>query len=144
MANVKAPRAPLSPELQAAALWTYVQAKLPRFSSQTALAVVNNLEPLPGEDLKHLAKRLKPLLERQGIRIKHTACLEAAARMLGAANWHESEYTGPEPTLELTVLAGSGNGVDQYLGKVETFASWREAVPRMAHWCDLRYAQSPV
>lgn len=144
MANVKAPRAPLSPELQAAALWTYVQAKLPRFSSQTALAVVNDLEPLPGEDLKHLAKRLKPLLERQGIRIKHTACLEAAARMLGAANWHESEYTGPEPTLELTVLADSGNGVDQYLGKVETFATWREAVPRMAHWCDLRYAQSPV
>ncbi|MCU4120051.1 hypothetical protein [Variovorax sp. N23] len=144
MANVKAPRTPLSPELQAAALWTYVQAKLPRFSCQTALAVVNDLGPLPGEDLKHLAKRLKPLLERQSIRIKYTACLEAAARMLGATSWHESEYSGSEPTLQLTVLVGSSVGMDQFMGKVEAFATWREVMPRMAHWCDLRQAQAPV
>lgn len=144
MATIEAPSAPLSPELQAAALWTYVQLKLPRFSSQTALAVVHDLAPLPDEDLKRLAKRLRPLLERQGIHIKHTACLEVAARMLGAASWHESDYEGPEPTLELTVLAGSGNGKDQFLGKVEAFATWRDAAPRMAHWCDLRHTQAPT
>ena len=63
MAANAAPTAhPASPQdLQAiaAALWTFVHLKVPRFTSEAALQVVENLEHEPDDDPKALAKRLR-------------------------------------------------------------------------------------
>jgi hypothetical protein len=77
-----------SPTQQAAALHAYLQVKLPRLSRQLADTVIQELSPSPRELIKALARRLKPMLARLGVRIKHAAALEAAARIQGHANWH--------------------------------------------------------
>ena len=63
MAATAAPTAqPASPQnLQttATALWTFVHLKVPRFTSEAALKVVEDLQPRPDEDPKALAKRLR-------------------------------------------------------------------------------------
>lgn len=41
---------PITPEAQAAALWTFVQAKAPRFTLDAARDVINRLDLRPGED----------------------------------------------------------------------------------------------
>ena len=77
---------PTSPEdLQAtaAALWTFVHLKVPRFTSDAALKVVEGLRPRPDEDPKALAKRLRKALSEAGVSLKHTAALDAASRILG-------------------------------------------------------------
>lgn len=138
MAIPTAPGAPLSPEIQAAALWTYVQVRTPRFTSAQALTVVRELQPQPEEDLKHLAKRLRQLLERHAVRAKHAACLEAAARIQGYPSWHEAERSALEPQLRMVVLSGSGNGTDMFTAREEAFGRWQDLAPRMVHWCDVR------
>lgn len=134
MAIPTAPDAPLTPEVQAAALWTYIQVRTPRFTSAHALAVIGELQPQPGELLKHLAKRLRPLLERRGVRAKHAACLEAAARLQGHPSWHEAEHPSAAPHLRTVVLSGDGNGT----AREEAFSRWQDLAPSMAHWCDER------
>lgn len=77
-----------SPTQQALALHSYLQVKLPRVSQQLATSVIQELTPSRDEPIKGLAKRLRPLLASLGVRIKHAAALEAAARIQGHASWH--------------------------------------------------------
>lgn len=59
---------PPSQHLQAtaAALWTFVHLKVPRFTSEIALKIVKDLQPQPDEDPKALAKRLRKALSDAG------------------------------------------------------------------------------
>jgi len=133
-----APGAPRTPALQAAALWTYFQGRAPRFTVANALAVVRELQPQPAEDLKHLAKRLRPLLTSAGLRAKHAACLEAAARIQGHSSWHEAEYGSRAPRLRMVVLSGDGSDGDMFAAD-EVFTTWQDLAPRMVHWCEARH-----
>ena len=74
----------LSVEGQAAALWTYVHLKVPRFTSERALEVIRQLSPAPDEEPKALAKRLRKELQDCGVALKHTHALHAASRLLVA------------------------------------------------------------
>lgn len=142
LAILTAPGAPLTPELQAAALWTYIEVRAPRFTSADALAVVRELQPQPAEDLKHLAKRLRPVLVGAGVRAKHAACLEAAARIQGHAGWHEAEHASQAPRLRMVVLCGRGSEADVLAAGEEVFTTWQDLAPRMAHWCNERHRAS--
>ncbi len=90
---------PLSEEEQAAALWVFVQLKIPRFTSDSALEIVRHLAPHMDESAKSLAKRLRKELAARGVTIKHTAALNAAARLLGHESWHS--IPAPSPKLKL-------------------------------------------
>lgn len=92
----------LSEEEQAAALWVFVHLKIPRFTSDSALEVVRHLAPHMDETPKSLAKRLRKELAARGVNLKHTAVLNAAARLLGHESWHS--IPAPSPTLKLLVL----------------------------------------
>ncbi len=110
----------------AASLWTFVHLKVPRFTSEVALDVVKRLRPRPGDDPKVLAKRLRALLSEGGVSLKHTAALDAAARMLGHASWHACDRVAPKVTLKLTGMAQAPE---------EFFADWRAIAPRLCEWC---------
>lgn len=79
---------PVDDKSRAAALWTFVHLKTPRFASADALDVVRELSPRPGEDVKALAKRLRAALARRGVFLKHTHALEAGSKLAGYKGWH--------------------------------------------------------
>lgn len=121
---------PTSPEdLQAtaAALWTFVHLKVPRFTSDAALKVVEGLQPRPDETPKVLAKRLRTALSEAGVSLKHTAALDAASRILGHSSWHALNREPTVPKLKLTVVAQAPE---------EQFSSWHELAPRLAEWLE--------
>jgi hypothetical protein len=117
----------LSEQSQAAALWTYVHLKLPRFNSATALDVVRRLSPSVGEDPKGLAKRLRRELIARGVALKHTAALEAAARLLGHETWHSANREARPARLQLTTLDDAGE---------QRFEDWRSLVPGLLASCE--------
>lgn len=139
MAATAAPTAqPTSPQdLQAtaAALWTFVHLKVPRFTSYAALKVVEGLQPRPDEDPKVLAKRLRKALSDAGVSLKHTAALDAASRILGHSSWHVRNREPVVPKLKLTVVAQAPE---------EQFSSWQELAPRLAEWLEAWHQVKPT
>ncbi|MCL6091354.1 MAG: glyoxalase superfamily protein [Actinobacteria bacterium] len=131
MAATAAPTAqPASPQnLQttATALWTFVHLKVPRFTSEAALKVVEDLQPRPDEDPKALAKRLRKALSDAGVSLKHTAALDAASRILGHSSWHACNREPNAPKLKLTVVVKAPE---------EQFSSWHELASRLAEWLE--------
>ena len=117
-----------SEQFQAAALWTFVHLKTPRFTSTVALEVIRQLKPIAGENPKQLAKRLRVALSAQGVALKHVHALDAAARLLGHADWHAVNRTQPTATLKLTPIMAEA--------PEETVADWRQLAPRLCDWCD--------
>ena len=118
---------PQSAEVQAAALWTFVHLRTPRFASADALQVVRELAPVAGEDVKTLAKRLKAALAAKGIFLKHTHTLDAAARLLGHKSWHAGGSQTMLKSLELRC---------QFPGFDGALASWEEAVKMFGDYCE--------
>lgn len=139
MATTAAPTAhPASPQdLQAtaAALWTYVHLKVPRFTSEAALKVVEGLQPQPDEDPKLLAKRLRKALSDTGVALKHTAALDAASRILGRSSWHALNREPLTPKLKLTMVVKAPE---------EEFSSWHELAPRLAEWLEAWHQVKPT
>ena len=139
MAAAAAPLAqPTSPQdLQAtaAALWTFVHLKIPRFTSAVALKVVEDLQPKPDEDPKALAKRLRKALGNAGVTLKHTAALDAASRILGHSSWHACNREPAVPKLKLTIAVNAPE---------EQFSSWHELAPRLAEWLEAWHQVKPT
>lgn len=77
-----------SPSQQASALHKFLAVSMPRMSQRLAETLIQELAPSRYEQVKSLAKRIKPAAARLGLRIKHASALEAAARIQGHANWH--------------------------------------------------------
>lgn len=131
MAAAAAPLAqPTSPQdlqVTAAALWTFVHLKVPSFTSEAALQVVEGLQPKPDEDPKALAKRLRKALSGAGISLKHTAALDAASRILGYSSWHARNREPAVPKLKLTIVVEAPE---------EQFSNWHELAPRLAEWLE--------
>lgn len=96
---------PLDDESRAAALWTFVHLKTPRFASADALDVVRELAPRPREDVKALAKRLRAALARRGVFLKHTHALEAASKLAGYKGWHVGASEAAKKPLALVFHA---------------------------------------
>ncbi|MCU4120052.1 glyoxalase superfamily protein [Variovorax sp. N23] len=94
-------------ESRAMALWTFVQVKIPRFTSADALMVVRNLELQPGADVKALAKRLRAALQTQGVPLKHTHALQLAAQLAGFKSWHEGGSASTKRPLSLRLQTAS-------------------------------------
>ena len=133
-AGVPAPDS-LSAEGQAAALWTYVHLKVPRFTSERALQVVRQLSPAPDEEPKALAKRLRKELQGCGVALKHTHALHAASRLLGYNSWHANE-AAKSPKLKFATIEP----------KVaeQVFSTWAELVVVLKTWCDGLLARSQI
>lgn len=118
---------PLNDEARAAALWTFVHLKTPRFASSDALQVVRELAPQPGEDVKSLAKRLRALLAKEGVALKHTHALDAASRLLGLASWHAGGQQSVTKPLELRCHFPGFDG---------PLSSWTEAMKMFQDYCE--------
>ncbi|UYO93134.1 hypothetical protein [Pollutimonas sp. M17] len=129
--------APLTDEARAGALWTFLQARAPRFTFDQALELVRSLHVDPREDHKTLAKRLRKELQERRIALKHVNALHAAARLNGHASWH----TDDEPTvarLRFEVF-DSGTQIQQF-----EFASWSELAVALRAWADKLYTRGEL
>lgn len=89
----------LSPEAQAATLWTFIQAKASRFTSADALAVVAALGDITQLELKDLARRLQAALAERRLPLKYTNALKVAAQMYGHDSYHASASAVAQPAL---------------------------------------------
>jgi hypothetical protein len=132
---------PLTPEAQAAALWTFVQLKAPRFTFDTALDVVKNLDLRPGEDPKSLAKRLRKALQGRGIAFKHVNALHAASRLSGYSSWHTNEEAGA-PRLRFAIFDGAA--IDPANVHAADFSSWSELATELRAWADRLLARGQL
>ncbi|MCX9158538.1 hypothetical protein OPU71_20640 [Niveibacterium sp. 24ML] len=74
---------PVTDEVRAGTLWTFIHAQASRFTFDEALEVVCALRIDQHEDHKTLAKRLRIGLQTRGIALKHVNALHAAAQLLG-------------------------------------------------------------
>lgn len=124
---------PLPEPLQAAALWTFVQLKVPRFTSEAALEVVRNLAIAPSEDIKSLATRLQREMTTHGVAMKRTAALEAAARLLGHRDWHTANREFPRLALNLNVFGFPND---------RQYSSWKELAPVVLEYAKAWLQQS--
>ncbi|WP_235513319.1 glyoxalase superfamily protein [Burkholderia pseudomallei] len=122
-------------QVTAAALWTFVHLKVPNFTSEAALQVVESLQPKPDEDPKALAKRLRKALSGAGISLKHSAALDAASRILGYSSWHARNREPAVPKLKLTMVVEAPE---------EQFSSWHELAPRLAEWLEAWHQVKPT
>jgi hypothetical protein len=119
----------LSASDQAAALWTFVHLKIPRFTTAAALNVVEALAPAPDEEPKLLARRLRKELERFGVALKHVNAIEAAVRLQGQRSWHGAERVPPRAGLKVF-------GVLEQAEKSAEFGSWVNAAKTLADWAE--------
>lgn len=123
---------PLSPEAQAAALWTFIEAKTPRFTFSDALSVIHELQPRAGEDPKLLAKRLRKALQARRIALKHTHALHAASHVQGHDSWH-TNTEADAARLQFTSMETVGT--DLPLRVVEC-SSWAALASELCAWAD--------
>ena len=117
---------PLSPEDQAAALWTFVHLKTPRFPYDAALEVIKRLAPRPDEPPKALANRVRKELAAKGVSVKHDAALQVAARLLGFESWYAAKESSAR--LKLTTVGPTGGE--------QLVESWQELGAKLCAACD--------
>ncbi|WP_428003676.1 hypothetical protein [Acidovorax sp.] len=122
----------LSPEAQAAALWTFVQLKTPRFSTSDSLSVIQELGDLSQLDRAALARRLKQALAARGMSMKHTNALQAAARLLGDTSYHRPDKVrSTSPLLQLVASSRILNRpVFSWKEGIQCFCDYAEATKR--------------
>lgn len=118
---------PSSAEAQAAALWTFIHLRTPRFASADALEVVKELAAIPNDDVKTIAKKLKTAMAVKGFSLKHTHALDAAARLLGHDSWHSG---GSQSITKPLQLRSHFQGFDGPL------ATWGEAMQMFGDYCE--------
>ncbi len=123
------PLSPFTPEAQAAALWTFVHLRTPRFTSNAALQVVETLSASADDDTKSLAKRLRKELLRHGVAMKHVNAIEAAVRLQGHESWHGKR--AGETAFELKAY-----GILETKEKQAYFNSWKSAGTTLADWAE--------
>lgn len=131
---------PVTPEAQAAALWTFIEAKTPRFSYDDALGVIRELQPRPGEDPKTLAKRLRKALQARRISLKHTHALHAASQVQGHSSWHTNDEAHAA-RLRFTSMETVGTGLP--LQVVES-SSWADLADELRAWADRLLARGEL
>lgn len=125
---------PLSPEEQAAALWTFVHLKTPRFPYDEALEVVRRLAPRPDEPPKTLARRVSKELRAKGVSVKHEAALQIAARLLGFESWYAAGQSSAR--LKLTTVGPTGGE--------QLVESWQQLGPKLCTACDEFLVERPA
>lgn len=125
---------PLSPEEQAAALWTFVHLKTPRFPYDAALEVVKHLAPRPDESPKALAKRVRKELGAKGVHVKHEAALQVAARLLGFESWHAAKESSGR--LKVTTVGPAGGE--------KLVESWHDVGTKLCAACDEFLLEKPA
>lgn len=141
VASAAAPHSsPLSLEAQAAALWTFIEAKTPRFSFDDALGVIRELQPRAGEDPKSLAKRLRKALQARRIAIKHTHALQAASQVQGHSSWH-TNIEADAARLRFTSMETVGTGLPLQVVEV---SSWAELADGLRAWADRLLARGEL
>lgn len=102
---------------QAFDLWAFVSIKIPKFTNESALNVIQSISPLPGENPKQLAKRLKEEMKKYGMHLKHTNALNAASKILGHGSWHEANQDDGKYRLKVSGFSGS---------EQKLYSEWRD------------------
>lgn len=127
---------PLSVEASAAALWTFIKARSPRFTFESAVDLFQELNLSPDEDHKLLARRLAQALKVRGIKMKHSNALQAIARLSGNGSW----YTWDQPVISrLRFFAFDTDQTQE-----SKFASWNELSTALRTWADHLQARGQI
>mgnify|MGYP001627199024 CR=1 FL=1 len=135
---------PFDAKARAAALWTFIQLKTPRFTSADALRVVRELDPQPSEDVKALAKRLRAVLAEAGVTLKHTHCLDAASRLLGLASWHAGGQQSVAKPLQLRChFPGFDGPLDSWAKAMKMFGDYCEGEMSAGGLCVYQFEFGP-
>lgn len=127
----------LSDEARAATLWTFLHARVPRFTLVDAAEVIVSLRIDPREDHKTLAKRLRKSLQSRGIALKHSNSLQAAARLVGRSSWYDDMEPAP-PCLQFHILDRG------YAVRYSEFASWSDLADALRAWVDNLLARGQI
>ena len=118
----------LSPEAQAATLWTFIHAKAPRFTSVEALEVVNGLGNIAHLEPSVLARRLQDALSARRVALKYTNALKVAAQMLGHLSYHAPSVAAAAPApLQLVSAFKSLN---------RPIRDWKEGIEQFCSFAD--------
>jgi hypothetical protein len=121
-------------EAQAAiALWTFVHARVRRFTTETALDVVKALSAFPDQTPQKLARRLRLELASHGVHLKHISALEAASRLLGYKSWHAEGASAALPTLQVDYFSG---------GPTLSLGGWSAVSRHLCTACDAALKES--
>lgn len=116
---------------QAFSLCAFVHVKTPLFPLRDALKVVQNLSPSPGDnDLKSLAKRLRKELETHGVKLSHTAAIDAAAKLAGFKDWFEAAKRHEAPKRLKVLTVSNGTIYESF------FPDWAAAKSLMCEVCE--------
>lgn len=129
-----------APDAQAAALWTFVKVKVPRFTYEEAIAVLQEVAPRPGEDPKSLGKRLRKALQSRRAVLKHTNALQAASLVQGHSSWHTNEEAGAA-RLQFTSMETAGTELPL---RVVDAPSWVELADELRAWADRLLARGEL
>lgn len=132
VASASAPHSSPTPEAQAAALWTFIQAKIPRFTYDDAFAVISEVQPRPGEDPKSLAKRLRNALQARRITLKQTHALHAVSQVQGYSSWHTNKDAD---AARLRFVSMETVGTELPLVMVDA-PSWAALANELRAWAD--------
>ena len=126
-ASDAATAATMSPEAQAASLWTFVHLRTPGLTSADTVGLVRELAPSASEPIKSLATRLQRLLAGRGVAMKRIHALNAASCLLGHQSWHGVPKQASPAPLQLVSAFSDLN---------RPLYSWKEAIECFCDWCE--------
>jgi hypothetical protein len=95
-------------DARAQSLFEFLRTRFPSIKPEQIASALVELKIETQEETKTFAKRLRRALNQRGIPIKHTWALEAAARVLNGASWHETRQKDFFCTLKVLTLDDIG------------------------------------
>jgi hypothetical protein len=111
---------------QAFDLWAFVCIKIPKFTNESALSVVQNLPPIANESPKKLARRLMKEMAKHGVHLKHTHAIDAASKVLGYKSWHAANQDEGRYRLKVTGFSAT---------EEKLYADWRDLTNTVCDMC---------
>lgn len=123
-----------SSDVRAQLLFEFLRTKFPSIKPEQITSALNELNVEANEDTKTFAKRLRRVLNQHRVPIKHTWALEAAARVLSGASWHETRQKDFFCTLKVLTPKDIGDkDVQTWMDAghlmVDACKSWLKAHP---------------
>lgn len=118
---------------RAQGLWAFLRKPFPTLTLTDAQDILKELAPADSDSARPLASRLRQVLMRRRLHIKHTAALHAATLVLQGAGWFESRQGALLHTLKLLDLSGQEENLTDWghaaAKLVEVSGAWMERNP---------------
>jgi len=111
---------------QAFDLWAFVCIKIPKFTNESALSVIKNLQPIANESPKQLARRIKKEMAKHGVHLRHTHAIDAASKVMGYKSWHAANQDEGRYRLKVSGFSAT---------EEKHYSDWRELTNTVCDMC---------